>query len=119
MFGFAWSEWAVIAVVALVIMDPKDIPALIKGIRQCITKFHDIKKEILSVVNELDEASGLRDIKQEAATINQQIRQVVDLEGNTQPAYDLSDMMPELKTKQHVTPVEVLDGSDHKKTTLH
>jgi sec-independent protein translocase protein TatB len=116
MFGIGWSELVVIAVVALIVMDPKDIPALIRSVKQFFHKLHLLKQEMLSVINEIDEASGLselqQDLTQEKVAVNQQLRKIVDLNGNLQDAYDLSDLRPDLKTTQ-------ADSSDLSKTTLH
>lgn len=123
MFGMAWSELLVILVVALVVMNPKDIPAVVRTVRECIGKLQDMKREMMSVIHSMDQSTGISEmhqsLKQEAAAVNQQIRKIVDLDGNLQDAYDLSDLRPDLKSDDLIAKIEAADAEPYKKTTIH
>lgn len=77
MFDIAWSEFLIVAVVALVVVGPRDLPALLRNVGRMIgtvrrmagefqTQFNDALKEA-----ELDElrreVSGLKDVASKAA----------------------------------------------------
>ena len=118
MFGIAWSEIAVILVVALVVMDPKDIPSVIKSVREFFAKLQDYKHEMMSVIHDIDH-EALGGLKQEAANLNQELRKIVDLEGNVQDAYDLPEIRKELTTDHLIAKLESVDVQMPKKPTLH
>ncbi|GLK55700.1 sec-independent protein translocase protein TatB [Methylopila capsulata] len=78
MFDIAWSEFLVVAVVALVVVGPKDLPALLRNVGRMVatvrrmagefqTQFNDAMREA-----ELDdlkrEVTGLKDIASKAAS---------------------------------------------------
>ncbi|GBD47954.1 Sec-independent protein translocase protein TatB [Methylopila sp. Yamaguchi] len=78
MFDIAWSEFLVVAVVALVVVGPKDLPALLRNVGRMVatvrrmagefqTQFNDAMREA-----ELDdlkrEVSGLKDIASKATS---------------------------------------------------
>ena len=45
MFDFAWSELALIAVVALVVIGPKDLPRVLKTVGKWVRKARAIARE--------------------------------------------------------------------------
>lgn len=80
MFDIAWSEFLIVAVVALVVVGPRDLPALLRQVGRMVatvrkmagefqTQFNDALKEA-----ELDdlrrEVSGLKDIATKATSSN-------------------------------------------------
>jgi sec-independent protein translocase protein TatB len=123
MFGIAWSEIAVILVVALVLVDPKDMPSVVRSAREFIAKCRDLRREMMTVIHDIDHAAGMSDLKQETVQVNQQIRKIIDLNGNLQDAYDLSDIRPDLhadiETDRLIAKIESVDTDPTKKNTLH
>jgi len=67
MFDFAWSEIAVIAAVALVLIGPKDMPVAIRTITGMIKKARRMAGEFQTHVDEMLREANLDDIK---STIN-------------------------------------------------
>jgi sec-independent protein translocase protein TatB len=67
MFDFAWSEMAVIAAVALVLIGPKDMPVAIRSITGMIKKARRMAGEFQTHVDEMLREANLDDIK---STIN-------------------------------------------------
>ena len=67
MFDFAWSEMAVIAAVALVLIGPKDMPVAIRSITGMVKKARRMAGEFQTHVDEMLREANLDDIK---STIN-------------------------------------------------
>lgn len=101
MLGLSWAETFVILIVALIVIGPKDLPPLIRGAKQLIDKLKHLQRDITASFNEALKESGLeeatRDIEQDTKALNQDIRYIVDMEGNMQPTYDLSDLQREME----------------------
>ncbi|MFD1333455.1 Sec-independent protein translocase protein TatB, partial [Methylopila musalis] len=76
MFDIAWSEFLIVAVVALVVVGPKDLPALLRNVGRMVatvrrmagefqTQFNDAMRE--AELDELrKEVSGLKDVASKA-----------------------------------------------------
>src|SRR5271157_1084143 len=67
MFDFAWSEMAVIAAVALVLIGPKDMPVAIRTITGMIKKARRMAGEFQTHVDEMLREANLDEVK---STIN-------------------------------------------------
>ena len=63
MFDFAWSELAVIAAVALVLIGPKDMPVAIRSITGMIKKARRMAGEFQTHVDEMLREANLDDVK--------------------------------------------------------
>jgi len=63
MFDFAWSEMAVIAAVALVLIGPKDMPVAIRSITGMIKKARRMAGEFQTHVDEMLREANLDDVK--------------------------------------------------------
>lgn len=94
MFDLSWAEMAVVMIVGILVIGPKDMPVVIRNIK----KFSHKAKEITSeIIKSFDEDESISDLKNEVNKINKDIKTIVDLEGNIQPTYDISDIMPEIE----------------------
>ena len=83
MFDFAWSEMAVIAAVALVLIGPKDMPVAIRTITGMIKKARRMAGEFQTHVDEMLREANLDEVKN---TINE-IRNF-DLKGEMERTVD-------------------------------
>lgn len=63
MFNFAWSELAVIAVVALIAIGPKDMPAAIRAITTMIKKARGMAAEFQGHVDDLMREADLGSVR--------------------------------------------------------
>ena len=101
MFGLSWAETFVIAIIALVVIGPKDLPPIIKAGKKLLGKFKSIQQEIRTSINDIVSEAELenatKDLKEEAEAINDEINTIVDMYGKEQPTYDLSDIQPDIK----------------------
>ena len=64
MFDFAWSEMAVIAVVALIAIGPKDMPVAIRAVTNAIKKARRMAAEFQTHVDEMVREANLEEVKQ-------------------------------------------------------
>ncbi len=65
MFDFAWSEMAVIAVVALVAIGPKDMPVAIRALTNTIKKARRMASEFQTHVDEMVREANLDEVRQQ------------------------------------------------------
>jgi sec-independent protein translocase protein TatB len=63
MFDFAWSEIALIAGVALVVIGPKDLPVAIRAISGFVKKARRMAGEFQTHVDEMMRDADLKDVK--------------------------------------------------------
>jgi sec-independent protein translocase protein TatB len=97
MFEFSWPEMLVVALVALLVVGPEELPSVIRNCKKIITKIKSVAKEFTDSITEIDE---IKDIKSEAKKLNDDLKVMIDLEGNKQQTYDISDIMVENKAKK-------------------
>ena len=81
MFDIGLTEIIVVIIVASVMLDIKDLPKIIK-----------VVKQIIQYLNEI-----IADVKKIYTDIEQETNKIIDLDGNEQVTYDLSDIMPDIK----------------------
>ena len=102
MFDIGISELLLIAVVALVVVGPKDLPIVIRHVMKFVRELRALYTGLKSQMHSVMEEAGLDDVKREMTTI-------IDLEGKPQKAYsvhDLNDlaappMLPKPKSDEH------------------
>jgi sec-independent protein translocase protein TatB len=63
MFDFAWSELALIAIVALLVIGPKDLPRVMRIVGQWVRRARSIAREFQSSVDQMVREAELDDIK--------------------------------------------------------
>lgn len=107
MFDFAWSEIAVIAAVALVVIGPKDLPVAIKAISGFIKKARRMAAEFQTHVDEMVRDADLKDVKHsldEIRNLNLKatVEQMVDPDGTIRGSFSPDPSAPPADT----TPVE-------------
>jgi sec-independent protein translocase protein TatB len=83
MFDLAWSELALIAVVAVVVIGPKDLPDAIRKVAQGVKKLRGMAAEFQTHADELVREAKLDDVRQQI----QEIRSF-DLKGTIERAVD-------------------------------
>ncbi|WP_264812935.1 Sec-independent protein translocase protein TatB, partial [Gluconacetobacter sacchari] len=97
MFDFAWSEMALIGVVALLLIGPKDMPVAIRTITGLIKKARKMASEFQSHVDEMvreadltearDALGGLRRLN-----VRNQIMRAIDDDGTLQRTFGESPL---------------------------
>jgi sec-independent protein translocase protein TatB len=92
MFDFAWSEIALIGVVALVMIGPKDMPVAIKAISDTIKKMRRMAGEFQGHVDEMLREANLGEAKAtfdelRGLNVKSAMRRAVDPDGTLKTAF--------------------------------
>jgi len=107
MFDFSWSEMAVIAGVALVLIGPKDMPVAIRTITGMIKKARRMAGEFQTHVHEMMREAELDDVKN---TLNE-IRNF-DLKGEMERAVDPDGSLRDTFAKNPLDPASPVPADD-------
>ena len=83
MFDFAWSEIALIGVVALVAIGPKDLPVAIKAVAEAIKKARRMAGEFQTHVDEMVREANLHEVRDQINDIRR-----MDIKGQILKAVD-------------------------------
>jgi len=91
MFDFSWSELALIAVVALVVIGPKDLPRVLRSVGIWVSKARGMAREFQSSVDQMVREAELDDVRKEiekASQVNiaKEIENSIDPKGEIQSA---------------------------------
>jgi len=89
MFDFAWSELALIAVVALVVIGPKDLPRVLRTTGQWVRKARAIAREFQGSLEQMLREAELDDVKREIESasrfdLEKELAKTVDPQGELQ-----------------------------------
>ena len=90
MFDLAWSEIALIAIVALVVIGPKDLPGAIRGISEGIRKMRRMAGEFQQQADELVKEAKLDELRNQISDVKSQISSIrnFDLKGEIEKTVD-------------------------------
>ena len=65
MFSLGWMEMSIILIICVILVGPKELPAVIKTIKSVILNLKGLSKEFTKTVEEVTEFSEIKDIKKE------------------------------------------------------
>ena len=65
MFSLGWMEISIIIIITIVIVGPKEIPTVIRFIKNISSGIKKVSKEFSSTVDELTNLDEIKDIKKE------------------------------------------------------
>ncbi|UFN50731.1 Sec-independent protein translocase protein TatB [Roseomonas sp. OT10] len=93
MFDLAWSEIAVIAVVAIVVIGPKDLPDTIRTVAKGIGKLRRMAGELQGHLDEVVREAKLEDVRDQIRDIRNfdlkgEIERAVDKDGSVRAAFN-------------------------------
>ena len=91
MFDFAWSEIAVLGVIALVVIGPKDLPKALKTAGFMVRRARMMAREFQNSVDDMIRDSELQEIRETAAKaagvdLNKAVQNVIDPGGEIRSA---------------------------------
>ncbi len=91
MFDFSWSEILLIALVALVVIGPKDLPRVLRAAGKWAAKARAVASEFRSSIDQMIRESELEQVRKEvekvaATDIGHEIEKSVDPKGELQTA---------------------------------
>jgi sec-independent protein translocase protein TatB len=76
MFDFSGSELLVIAIVALVVIGPKDLPRVLRAVGKWAAKARAVAREFQSSIDQMIRESELEDLKKEVETAKTEVEKV-------------------------------------------
>jgi sec-independent protein translocase protein TatB len=93
MIDLAWSEIALIAVVALVVIGPKDLPEAVRGVARGVQKLRRMAGEFRSQADELVREANLEELRQQIHDIRNfnvrdEVEKTVDKDGSFRRSFD-------------------------------
>jgi sec-independent protein translocase protein TatB len=100
-FGLGMTEMIVIGGIALLVVGPKDLPKVFKGIASVMKQIRKLTREFQGVVNDMIRDSDLDDLRKEA----QDLRQSID------PTSDIREAMKDVEDEVKET-TDSVSGKD-------
>lgn len=92
MLGLSLAETAVILAVTLVVVGPKELPAVIRGVARAMAHVRELAAEFRHGLDELAEEAQMKEMRDD---ISNSMPTIIDLEGKPQKTYDISEEMQE------------------------
>lgn len=86
MFGLSFAEMAVIIMVAIVVVGPKELPTVIRAVMRMMGQLRELGAEFRKNFDELAEEAKLKELQNDLTAMPT----IIDLEGNERPTYDIS-----------------------------
>src|SRR3546814_12052777 len=93
MFDIGWSELAVVAVVALIVIGPRDLPRVLYTAGKMAGKARAMLRELQQGIEDIGREAELEDMRKKIESardfdLNRQIRNTVDPKGEIEAAFD-------------------------------
>jgi len=117
MFDIGWSEMAVIAVVALVVIGPKELPGALKTFAYWMKQARKMAREFQSGVDEIVREAELEDARKAVTavtgrSVNQMLEKTIDPTGEMKKALNEDDLKKSMSVAaQAATPVAASGNS--------
>lgn len=96
MLDIGWTELAVIIVVALIVIGPKDLPVVLKTVGGWVRKARMLTREFQSSIDDMVREADLEEVRKQALELKQlnvakQIEKTIDPTGSLRNAFDPED----------------------------
>lgn len=93
MFDIGWSELAVIAVVALIVIGPRDLPRVLYTAGKMAGKARAMLREVQQSIEDIGREAELEDMRKKIESVrdvdlHKQIRNSIDPKGEIEAAFD-------------------------------
>ncbi len=99
MFDIGWTEMAVIALVVIIFIGPKELPGVLRTLGQWVSKARAMAREFQDGIEDMARESGLDEVKREIETatgdIGGMIEQSIDPGAELKGAFDPDYRPPE------------------------
>ncbi|RAU22639.1 twin-arginine translocase subunit TatB [Paramagnetospirillum kuznetsovii] len=95
MFDIGWDEMALIAVVSLIVIGPKDLPVVLRQMGRWTRKAREMASEFQRGIDDMARESELDDLKKQVAKVaepnllRQEIEKTIDPTGEMAKAMDV------------------------------
>ncbi len=116
MFDLGWQELFLVALIALVVVGPKQMPAALRTVSQVVRKGRTLAHEFRRSVDEVIREAELDDIRQQVrragqADLGQEAERIVDPEGHLRRQFGPEDVLDEA-TRRAVDEMNPTDSAD-------
>ncbi len=116
MFDFAWTEIALIGVVALVAIGPKDLPVAIKAVAAMVKKARRMAGEFQTHVDEMVKDANLHEVRDQISQLRNldikgTIERAVDSDGSIRRTMNEDPLKTTVATPDPAPPSEVSGSS--------
>ena len=114
MFDIGWQELFIVAILAIIVIGPKDLPRAVRTVTQAIRKLRSMAGEFQAGLDEVAREAELDDIRREANKIaNYDVTQ--EIKDNLDPDGDLDKDLRDTMTEAKDASVEATrpDATDH------
>jgi sec-independent protein translocase protein TatB len=122
MFDIAWSELGVIAVVALIVIGPKDLPKVLRAIGQWTAKARAMAREFQSGIDDMVREADLDELRKAAKqvtdfSIENEVKKTFDPDGSLEKQFSEHNkaimeatgvQAPAAETAQETAPAETV-----------
>jgi sec-independent protein translocase protein TatB len=115
MFDFAWSEIALIAAVALVVIGPKDLPVALRAISGFVKKARRMAGEFQTHVDEMMRDADMKDVKDSFNQIRNfdfrgTVEKAIDPDHSLRNTFAGNPLEPSTTSFGEATPAEAATG---------
>ncbi len=119
MFDIGWSEMMVVAMLALIIIGPKDLPRLMRSVAHWVRKAQSLAREFQSGLDEMVREADLDDAKKmvdagRSLNVNKIVEDTIDPTGSVRK--EAEDLRSTVKTKPAVAPLTDKGKAEESKT---
>ena len=105
MLSFGWSEIALVVIVIIIIVGPKEIPNLLKQLGSFSKSLKKVSREFKKSLNDLAEETELKDVTKSLSDIK-------DLKGNLNIKKELAEEITTIKDTVSFTDKEMSEIND-------
>lgn len=120
MLDIGWTEMAFIAVIALIVIGPKDLPKAMRTVSKWVRKARSLAREFQSGLDDIARDTDLDEVKKQLTgdmdfDLGNEIENTIDPEGTVKQAMDLSEEMDALESDPEgshpeIAPPEIAHG---------
>ena len=110
MFSFGWSEIALIVIVVIIVVGPKEIPNLLKQIGSFTKSLKKISRDFKNSLNELAEENDLKDVKKSISDLK-------NIKKNLDPTVDFQKEINSIKDTVVSLDTDIKDINSKEKNT--
>lgn len=96
MLGLSLAETAIILLVVLLVVGPKELPAVARGVMRLVRQMRGMAAEFRSGFDELMHEAKIDEIREDLTPPPT----IIDLEGKPQRTYDISDELAEYDSRR-------------------
>jgi len=106
MFDIGWSEIAVIVVVALIVIGPKDLPRVLKTVGIWVRKARMLTRDFQNSVDEMIREADMEDVRRQATELRnlnvaREVEKTIDPSGSLRDAFDPTDITARPRAKNN------------------